>query len=285
MNIEIRKQDEEKAEFVVDGVDDTFMNTIRRICLVEIPTLAIEDVNIYKNDAKMFDEVLAHRLGLIPIKTDLESFNMVEDCDCDDGCSKCCVSFLIKEKGPKIVYSKDLKSDDPDIKPVYDTIPIVRLQEGEELELEAVAILGLGSEHAKWQATTTCGYKYYPKLTIDNGKIFNAQKYVDECPRSVLGYEEYEDVVEKEVDDEIIEEVVIRERLLVEDIENCSTCRTCQHISKEDDNAVDVGFEENKYIFKIETDGSLSLVEVLRRACDVLTQKADNIINFVNEEE
>ena len=70
MNIEIREKDDERAVFVVDGVDDTFINTIRRICLVEIPTLAIEDVNIFKNDAKMFDEVLAHRLGLIPIKTD-----------------------------------------------------------------------------------------------------------------------------------------------------------------------------------------------------------------------
>ena len=44
MNIEIRKKDDEKAVFVVDGVDDTFINTIRRICLVEIPTLAIENV-------------------------------------------------------------------------------------------------------------------------------------------------------------------------------------------------------------------------------------------------
>ena len=50
MNIEIREKDEERAVFVVDGVDDTFINTIRRICLVEIPTLAIEDVNIFKND-------------------------------------------------------------------------------------------------------------------------------------------------------------------------------------------------------------------------------------------
>jgi DNA-directed RNA polymerase subunit D len=122
MNIEIREKDEEKAVFVVEGVDDTFINTIRRICLVEIPTLAIEDVNIFKNDAKMFDEVLAHRLGLIPIKTDLKSYVFKSDCGCDSHCSSCSVSFLLKEKGPKVVYSKDLKSDDPAIKPVYDTI-------------------------------------------------------------------------------------------------------------------------------------------------------------------
>lgn len=265
MNIEIRKQDDEKAIFVVDGVDDTFINTIRRICLVEIPTLAIEDVNIYKNDAKMFDEVLAHRLGLIPIVTNKDSYVLKEECDCESGCSNCSVSFLLKEKGPKIVYSKDLKSDDPDVKPVYDTIPIVRLRDGEEVELEAIAQLGIGKEHAKWQATTTCGYKYYPKITIDESKLTDLEEYVEECPRNVLAIE--------------------NDELVVVDIENCSTCRTCQRLSAKDDNAIQVGFEENKYIFKIETDGSLTPLEVLTIACDILSEKADNIINFMNEEE
>jgi DNA-directed RNA polymerase subunit D len=265
MNIEIREKDDEKAVFVIEGVDDTFINTIRRICLVEIPTFAIEDVNIYKNDAKMFDEVLAHRLGLIPIATDLDSYVMPSECDCESRCEKCSVSFLLKEKGPKIVYSKDLKSDDPVVKPVYDTIPIVRLQEGEDVELEAIAELGLGSEHAKWQATTTCGYKYYPKIEIDESKLTNLEEYVEECPRKVLTLE--------------------GDNLVVNNIENCSTCRTCQRLSQKDDDAIVVDFEENKYIFKIETDGSLTPLEVLTIACDILSEKADNIINFVNEEE
>ena len=265
MNIEIREKDDERAVFVVDGVDDTFMNTIRRICLVEIPTLAIEDVNIFKNDANMFDEVLAHRLGLIPIKTDLESYVYKSDCDCESHCSNCSVSFLLKEKGPKTVYSKDLKSDDPDVKPVYDTIPIVELRENEEVELEAIAELGLGSEHAKWQATTTCGYKYYPKVTIETENITDIEEYVEECPRNVLKIE--------------------NDTLVTDNIENCSTCRTCQRLSEKDDNAITIDFEEGKYIFKIETDGSLEPLEVLTIACDILSQKADNIINFVNEEE
>ena len=265
MDIKIREHEEEKAIFVVEGVDDTFMNTIRRICLVEIPTLAIEDVNIFKNDAKMFDEVLSHRLGLIPIKTDLESYVFNSECGCDSYCSSCSVSFLLKEKGHKTVYSKDLKSDDPTIKPVYDTIPIVELQEGEEVELEAIAILGLGTEHAKWQATTTCGYKYYPKISINEENISDIEEYVDECPRNVLIAED--------------------EKSVVNDIENCSTCRTCQRLSEKDDNAITVDFEEGKYIFKIETDGSLTPSEVLSIACDILIKKADNIINFVNEEE
>ena len=265
MNIELREKDDERAVFIIEGVDDTFINTIRRICLVEIPTFAIEDVNIFKNDAKMFDEVLAHRLGLIPLKTDLESYVMPSECDCDSRCGNCSVSFLLKEKGPKIVYSKDLKSDDPVVKPVYDTIPIVRLRENEEVELEAIAELGLGSEHAKWQATTTCGYKYYPIINIDE-KITDPQVYVDNCPRNVLKVED--------------------DKLVISDVEKCSTCRTCQELSKRDDNAIFIDFEDQKYIFKLETDGSLKPEEVLTIACDILSEKADNIINFVmNEEE
>ncbi len=263
MNIEIRQKDDEKVVFVVDGVDDTFINTIRRICLVEIPTLAIEDVEIYKNDAKMFDEVLAHRLGLIPLKTDLDIYKMTEEGEEDTFNNK--VSFLLKEKGPKIVYSKDLKSDDPDVKPVYDTIPIVRLLENEEVELEAIAEVGIGAEHAKWQATTSCGYKYYPRITIDNSKISDVDEYVNECPRNVLENQD--------------------DKLVVTNIENCSTCRTCQRLSQKDDDAIKVDFVEGKYIFKMETDGSLKPIEVLTIACDILSKKADNIINFVNEEE
>ncbi|RAP50933.1 MAG: DNA-directed RNA polymerase subunit D [Methanosphaera sp. rholeuAM74] len=265
MNIEVLEQDDEKAVFVVEGVDDTFINTIRRICLVEIPTLAIEDVNIYKNDAKMFDEVLAHRLGLIPLKTDLESYVMPSECDCDDGCQSCRVTFLLSAKGPKTVYSGDLKSDDPAIKPVFDTIPIVELREDEEVELEAVAQLGLGSEHAKWQATTTCGYKYYPKVTIDIDKCTNMKSYVAVCPRKVLAIE--------------------RARLVARDITKCSTCRECERYSHKDDDAITVGFEEGKYIFNLETDGSLTPLEVLTMACDILSEKADRIIDFMNEEE
>lgn len=265
MNIELIENDNEKVVFVLEGVDDTFINTIRRICLSEIPTFAIEDVNIFKNDAKMFDEVLAHRLGLVPIKTDLESYVMPKDCDCDSHCSSCSVSFLLKEKGPKIVYSKDLKSDDPVVKPVYDTIPLVRLREGEEVELEAIAELGLGSEHAKWQVTTTCGYKYYPKLEIDTEKINNPEIYVEECPRNVLQIED--------------------DTLVAKDVANCSTCRTCQRLSEKDDEAIIVTFEENKYIFKLETDGSLEPLEVLTIACDTLSEKADDIIEFVKNEE
>ncbi|MDO5850972.1 MAG: DNA-directed RNA polymerase subunit D [Methanobacteriaceae archaeon] len=265
MNIELREKDDERIVFLVEDVNIPFINAIRRICLVEIPKLAIETVNIYKNDAKMFDEVLAHRLGLLPIKTDLDLFTMPSECDCEDHCSNCSVSFLLKEKGPKIVYSKDIKSNDPSIKPVYDTIPLVELHENEEIELEAIAELGLGSEHAKWQAATTCSYKFYPKITIDNQACYNCGVCIDQCPRKILQFDD-----EKQV--------------TITDIEKCSLCKTCER--KCSGNAITIDYEESKYIFTLESDGSLDPVTILKKACDILAEKSDNVINFVmNEEE
>lgn len=260
MDVTIKNKDDNLLVFTVEGVDVPFINAIRRICTVEVPTLAIEDVDIYKNDAKIFDEALAHRLGLIPLTTDLDSMVLASECDCEDHCPRCSVSLLLKEKGPKTVYSKDLKSQDPQLKPTYDTIPIMKLKEGEEVELEAIAQLGIGLEHAKWQPTTACAYKYYPKITIDTEKCESCAKCVEECPRGIL-----------EFDDE-------NNKVNILDIENCSMCKTCAKGCESD--AITVEGQEGKFIFKIETDGSLPPEEVLTRACDILSGKTDQIIEF-----
>lgn len=259
MEIEIKNRDENQLVFTVDGVDTSMVNALRRICMVEVPTLAIETVEIYKNDARIFDEALAHRLGLVPLKTDLDALVSREECECEEHCSKCSVSLVLKGKGPKTLYSGDLKSEDPNTKPVFETVPLVKLQEGEEIELVAIAQLGTGTEHAKWQPTTSCAYKYYPNITIDTEKCEACLKCVEECPRSVLAFDEK------------------KKQIIVADIENCSMCRTCMKDCES--GAIHVDAEEKKFVFRIETDGSLSPEETLTRACDILKEKADRIIN------
>ena len=123
MDRAIKSKEEDRITLVIEGVDVPFINAIRRICMMEVPTMAIEELGIFKNDSRVFDEVLAHRLGLVPIKTDLESIIPRDECDCDDHCPKCSVTLLLKEKGPKTVYSGDLNSQDAKITPVHDTIP------------------------------------------------------------------------------------------------------------------------------------------------------------------
>ncbi len=270
MKIDVKEQDENSMTFIVYDAEVPFVNAIRRIAMMKVPKLAIDDVFIVKNDSAMFDEVLAHRLGLTPLVSDaasIEGLVLPEDCDCDsekgEYCPRCSVSFSLREKGPKTVYSADLKScGDSKIKPVYDTIPLLKLKENQEVDLEAVAKLGIGKDHAKWVPTTVCAYKQYPDITFnEDEEVIYA--VAENCPRGVLEADREEG------------------RIDIVDIENCSLCKTCVRTAKAADSKfINVGYRENDFIFKIETDGSMPPKEVLLKACDVLDSKADEFIIF-----
>ena len=145
--------------FQLEGIDRSYANAVRRFCIAEVPAMAIDDVVILENSSVLYDEILAHRLGMIPIKTDLERYNLPEECDCGNplGCHKCRVLFVLDAKGKDkvtTVNSGDLVSEDRDIRPVSETIPLVKLAPGQSVKLEAYARLGKGKEHAKWQPCT-----------------------------------------------------------------------------------------------------------------------------------
>ncbi|MEO2117826.1 MAG: DNA-directed RNA polymerase subunit D [Methanocaldococcus sp.] len=114
----------------------SFSNAIRRIMISEVPTYAIEDVYIYENSSSMDDEILAHRLGLIPIKGKPLLENEV-------------ITFTLEKEGPCTVYSSDLKSENGEV--AFKNIPIVRLGKGQKIQIECEAVPGIGKVHAKWQ--------------------------------------------------------------------------------------------------------------------------------------
>jgi DNA-directed RNA polymerase subunit D len=121
--------------------------------------MAIDDIVILENSSVLYDEILAHRLGMIPLRTDLERYVLPEKCDCGSplGCQKCRVLLVldaVAHDKPRTVLSGDLVSEDRDIKPVSANIPIVKLAAGQSVKLEAYARLGKGKEHAKWQPAT-----------------------------------------------------------------------------------------------------------------------------------
>ena len=137
--------------FSLSGVDTAYANTLRRMMGFEVPVMAIEDIEFRKNSSILYDELLAHRIGLIPLTTDLKSYDLMSECKCKGvGCASCTVKFVLKVQGPGTVYASDLKTKDPAIKPVYPKMPIVKLLEGQEVEFEATAILGKGRDHSKW---------------------------------------------------------------------------------------------------------------------------------------
>jgi len=134
-----------------------YANALRRLCLNGVPVFAIDTVDIIENSSVLPDEGLAHRLGLIPIKTDLTRFNEPSKCDCqsETGCSNCKV-MLVLDSGDtevtKTIFTGELTSEDDSIKPVSDKIPIVQLAPGQRVKVECYARLGRGREHAKWNA-------------------------------------------------------------------------------------------------------------------------------------
>ncbi|MEK6849547.1 MAG: DNA-directed RNA polymerase subunit D [Nanoarchaeota archaeon] len=160
-----------RVTFLLKETTPAFANALRRTIIEDVPTMAIEDVEIVKNGSALYDEMIAHRLGLIPLKTDLKGYTPKDECTCAGaGCAKCTVVLTLKAKGPCIVLAGELKSKDPKIKPVFADTPIVELLKNQELEFEATAQLGRGKEHVKW-SPALAWYEYEPTVTIHQDKV------------------------------------------------------------------------------------------------------------------
>jgi len=115
-------------------IDETMANSIRRY-INQIPVLAVDEVEISKNDSALYDETVAHRIGLIPLK--------MEGAVAKKPGRK--LKLDVKKEGT--VYSRELKGS-PDV--VYKNIPITLLNNNQELQLVATVKAGKGSEHSKF---------------------------------------------------------------------------------------------------------------------------------------
>lgn len=154
MKIKIIEKGREEIKFEVEKITPAFANALRRVMMMEVPILAIEDVDFRINDSPLFDEVISHRLGLIPLKFRPNMLNKKGECSCGgEGCINCQVVFVLDKTGPCTVYSSDMKSTNPEVEPLYEKIPIAKLGENQRLSLEATALIGTGKEHAKWKAS------------------------------------------------------------------------------------------------------------------------------------
>jgi DNA-directed RNA polymerase subunit D len=186
--IDILQKEEERIVIKFSNVPRQYVNAIRRLSISEVPTLAIDDVVILENSSVMHDEAIAHRLGLIPLRTDLDRFVMPHDCDCKStlGCSKCRVLLVLDSEAnekTKVVTSGELLSEDELVKPVSNDIPVVVLAPSQKLKFEAYARLGVGKDHAKWQPTSAAIVKdgkdeNESVLTIETNGALTAEEVV-----------------------------------------------------------------------------------------------------------
>jgi DNA-directed RNA polymerase subunit D len=157
-SLEVINKDKRRISVKLKGVPLQYANALRRICLNGVPVFAIDTVDIIENSSVLPDEGLAHRLGLIPIRTDLSRFNEPSKCDCqsETGCSNCKVMFILDSGDSDVtrtILSNELTSEDDSIKPTSDKIPIIQLAAGQRVKVECYARLGRGTEHAKWNSS------------------------------------------------------------------------------------------------------------------------------------
>ena len=208
MSLEIINENEQKVSVKIKGVPIQYANALRRICLNGVPIYAVESIDVLENSSVLADEGIAHRVGLIPLKTDLSRFNEPSNCDCqsESGCSNCKI-LLVLDSGEsdetRSVLSSELSSEDETVKPVSEKIPIVQLAPGQKIKVECYARLGRGTEHAKWNASNVAMLTDTDKdnekiLTIESTGALNPEQIVlegvEEVAKRVV---EFKDMITK----------------------------------------------------------------------------------------
>jgi len=245
MKIKILNKKAEKIRFLVEDITSPFANALRRIMITEIPNLVIDYVNITENSSALFDEVLAHRLGMLPLVFDPKKFNFKDQCKCKGkGCPLCEVVFELDKKGPGMVYSSDLKCKNKNVKVTHPNFPIVELLDNHEVKLSAVARLGLGSEHSKYYAANA-SYQYYPEIEVKG----DARSAVKECPKGLL--------------------VLRGSKVVLKDPTKCDLCKSCESEN------LKVNFDDSKFIFNVDSISGLDPAYIIIRAAEILAEKAD----------
>ncbi|XP_026743186.1 DNA-directed RNA polymerases I and III subunit RPAC1 [Trichoplusia ni] len=244
--IVIVRMDNFEMEFDLIGMQPAFANAFRRLMLSEVPSMAIEKVMIKNNTSIIQDEVLAHRLGLIPLKADPRLFEYRPE-DATEGTEFNTLEFSLKvrcsvnKNQPKdsyraedlyenhSVYSSQIKWQpignqasvykEADICPVQGDILISKMRPGHELDLQLVAVKGIGRDHAKFSPVATASYRLLPEVTLtkeikgseasllqscfapgvinidSEGKAYVRDARYDTCSRNVFRYDELKDAV------------------------------------------------------------------------------------------
>lgn len=273
MDIEVLEMAERKGKFILKNSSPAMANALRRTMLSDIPKMAIDKVEFhlgpimvddkeYESVTPLFDEIIAHRLGMVPVPTDYELFTFQDECVCGgEGCPSCTIMYSLNKIGPCTVLSGDMVPlGNPDLKVKDENIPIVELTDGQAVLIYATAVMGTAKKHMKWQAAFGVGYKYLPMITIDPKKADDPDvlNVIDLCPRHVFA--------EK------------KGKLTVENSYACSLCNTCKNATN---GAVSVKGDDTNFLFTFETDGSLTAKQVLDKAVEILSEEAKELAQQV----
>ncbi|KAG5266644.1 hypothetical protein AALO_G00234540 [Alosa alosa] len=288
--IDIVQMDENTMEFDMVGIDASIANAFRRILLAEIPTMAVEKVFIYNNTSIIQDEILAHRLGLIPIKADPRLFEYRNAGD-EEGTEIDTIQLQLKVKctmnprAPKdsadprelylnhMVYSKDMKwvpignqADvfaEASIGPVYGDILLAQLRPGQELDIVMHCVKGIGKDHAKFSPVATASYRLLPEITLLQPIEGEKAERLKRC--FTPGVIEVENKDGKQV----------------AKVANSRQDTCSREVLRHDDlkNLVKLGRVRDHFIFSVESTGILPPDVLVSESMNVLLAKCQRFIN------
>jgi DNA-directed RNA polymerase subunit D len=251
-----------KGVLKIEDTDVYFVNSLRRVMLAELPKLAIDDVIIYDNTSALFDEIISHRLGLIPIPTDLPILAFRNECKCGGkGCPSCTVRYTLSKEGEGVVYSGDLQPEHPSFAITETTIPIVELNKDQRVILEVEAVLGRGRDHAKWQVVLAPRYRMETIITVDKKRMNDVKAFIEELPK---------DLVELKGD-----------KLEIKDISKLSVLET--YIQKNKEDYITMKKDPTILTFSFETDGSMSAKAALQESISILTKKYEEFRGLLKD--
>ncbi|MCD6157794.1 MAG: DNA-directed RNA polymerase subunit D [Euryarchaeota archaeon] len=258
----VREISENKAYLEFRNTPTYLINSLRRILLSEIPKVAFTRVMFEENNTAFFEEYIAHRIGLIPLKTDVRYYF-----DSDGN-----LKDLKKLKDEKYYYEihvsntgddaimlmssdiRPLKKEYPEI--VIKDIPLIPLGPGQSLIARITANVGIGKEHARHQAVIAPAFKPYPMVRNEGcryPKDCPDAPCVDVCPQSIFRIDKR------------------NKKVVVKDVEKCKMCRDCVEVCPF--GIVDVLWDETHYLLKYETDGSISPLDALWAAVHIWRTK------------
>ena len=261
----ILHRDDFNLSILFKNVPLHILSSIRRAIIQEVPTIAIDTLYILENNSVLHDEILAHRLGMVPFKSEkaLEKYKPPEECTEGIDREKCYSRLYLEvrnnDKDELPVYSGDLRSEDPDIEPVSPRIPLVVLGKGQSVVLEAEVRLGRGKEHIKWSPVTISVLTSVPKLTrIKDEKISeDCRKCIEHFDKSIL------DQLDKKVEIEIY------------NLKPTGLLRYC--VEKKCGETLKLTYSDKKRILTIESTGSMDPIKIVYEAIKELSKKIEKI--------
>lgn len=281
--VNVTSLDDESLGFDFIGLDPSFANALRRIIISEIPTMAFETVYIWNNSSIIQDEVLSHRVGLIPIQVDPREFELMatecseEATDVNTIVFKLDVKCEINPEFPNdlskahyaSVYARDLlwvpqgnqEEKFTNIRPIHEDILLAKLRPGQAIAFEAHCRKGIGQDHAKFSPTATTSYRLAPMITLNDVVLdAEADQLVAKCPMNVFDIEALGD-----------------HRAVVKNPRACTMCRECIRDPAWTER-ISLKRRADHFIFTVETVGMLTPLQLVTEGLGVLSDKIDVVL-------